>query len=141
MNLLVQYALSFVGVPYHWGGSNPLTGFDCSGLVQELLASVGIDPPGDQSAQGLYDAFEGRSTHGVRSAGTLAFYGKSAREITHVAFMIDAYRTIEAGGGGHLTLTAQDAAAANAFVRMRLVGHRADLVATLRPNYASIGVV
>lgn len=137
---LTRYAMSLIGTPYRWGGENPVRGFDCSGLVQEILRSAGIDPPGDQTAQKLYDHFELMATSGVYAAGALAFYGKSVREITHVAFMIDQYRIVEAGGGGHLTLTHDDAGAANAFVRMRLVGYRKDLVATLKPNYSKIGV-
>lgn len=38
---LVQYALSFRGVPYKWGGTTP-SGFDCSGFVQYVYAHFGI---------------------------------------------------------------------------------------------------
>lgn len=112
-----------------------MSGFDCSGLVQEILASVGMDPPGDQTAQKLYDFFVKPSVVGVRRAGALAFYGKSVTQITHVAFMIDGLRVVEAGGGGSRTLSEADASAQNAFVRMRMVDHRTDLVATLLPPY------
>lgn len=136
MDLLVAYAMSFLGLPYLWGGENPMTGFDCSGLVQELLQSVGIDPSGDQSAQALHDLLmpTARSMTG-RQKGALAFYGRSVREITHVAFLIDEYRVIEAGGGGRLITDEKKAAAASAFVRMRPLEHRADLVALLMPKY------
>lgn len=141
MQHLIDYARSFIGTPYKWGGSNPISGFDCSGLVQEILASAGIDPPGDQTAQSLYDHFVSRSTPNVRQAGVLAFYGPSIGKITHVAFMIDPYRVIEAGGGGSKTLTREDADRMNAFVRERLVNHRPDLLVTLKPNYSTIGVI
>ena len=35
-------AISFVGKPYLFGGSNPDTGFDCSGLVQYVLDQSGV---------------------------------------------------------------------------------------------------
>lgn len=141
MNLVVDYAMSFLGLPYIWGGDDPIKGFDCSGLVQEILSSVGMDPPGDQTAQALYNYFEGKSTHNAFSAGAIAFYGKSVREITHVAFMIDSYRIIEAGGGGSHTLTKEDAALQNAFIRIRLRTNRKDFLCTLKPQYATIGLV
>lgn len=141
MTSLVQYALSFVGLPYLWAGDDTINGFDCSGLVQEILASAGVDPKGDQTAQGLYDALEGTSKHGSVCVGALAFYGESVRKISHVAFCIDQYRMVEAGGGGSKTVTLQDAAAQNAYVRVRLIKSRKDLVATLKPQYNTIGVI
>ncbi|VTQ82619.1 NlpC/P60 family protein [Hathewaya histolytica] len=37
----VQYALSFQGVPYVWGGRSP-SGFDCSGLMQYVYGRLGV---------------------------------------------------------------------------------------------------
>jgi cell wall-associated NlpC family hydrolase len=136
MNFLIQYAMSFIGVPYRWAGENPIHGFDCSGLVQEILRSVGMDPPEDQTAQALYNLLVKKTT--IRDnfcPGAVAFYGKSLTQITHVAFMIDAFRVVEAGGGGATTKTKEDAALQNAFVRIRPVNHRKDLLVTLLPDY------
>lgn len=138
MELLKAYALSFVGLAYRWGGDDPIDGFDCSGLVQEILASVGLDPKGDQTAQGLYDHFAPISEHGVLQLGTLLFFGKSTREITHVAFALDQYRMLEAGAGGSKTLTRQDAITQNAYARIRPIDNRLDLVAALRPPYKTL---
>jgi hypothetical protein len=41
---------------------------------------------------------------------------------------------INAGGGGSKTLTIKDAAAQNAFVKIRPFDYRKDIVAILRPN-------
>lgn len=141
MTYLIQYALSFLGTPYRWGGASILNGLDCSGLVQEILASVGMDPPGDQTAQGLYNHFEKIGSANSYTPGALAFFGDSVTKITHVGFLIDQYRMIEAGGGGHLVLTREDAAAKNATVRIRLVNYRKDLVAVIKPRYSTIGMI
>lgn len=41
----VATARQYLGVPYVWGGENPKTGFDCSGLVQYVFAHNGISLP------------------------------------------------------------------------------------------------
>ena len=60
MKKLVDYALSFTKIPYRWAGDDPMAGFDCSGYLQEVLASVGMDPRGDQTSQALHDDIDGR---------------------------------------------------------------------------------
>ncbi len=140
MQIILAYAMQFVGKPYGWGQEGPAQ-FDCSGLVQEILRSVGMDPVGDQTAQTLYDHFEKKGTWESYGAGSLAFYGKSHNQITHVAMMLDKYRVIEAGGGGSKTLTQEDAARDKAYVRVRLLKYRPDLIAVIKPQYVSIGIL
>lgn len=139
MNHLIDYAKSFLHLPYIWGGDDPLSGLDCSGLVQLILASVGMDPPGDQTAQALYNHFEINGSLNSYGAGSIAFYGESVTKVTHIAFCLDQYLMIEAGGGGSTTKTLQDAITQNAYVRMRLIKSRKDLVAVIKPRYATIG--
>jgi cell wall-associated NlpC family hydrolase len=38
----VAIAARFLGVPYRWGGADPLTGFDCSGLTMYVYAQLGV---------------------------------------------------------------------------------------------------
>jgi cell wall-associated NlpC family hydrolase len=38
-------AKKYLGVPYVWGGTDPKTGLDCSGLVQRVYKDLGIDLP------------------------------------------------------------------------------------------------
>lgn len=141
MRILYDYAMQFVGIPYRWGGDDPIDGYDCSGLVQDILYSAGEDPPYDQTAQGLYDWFseKGRARFNTWGLGSLAFFGSSAKKITHIAFCLDEYRMLEAGRGGRRTKTKQDAVDQNAFVMVSLIRRRGDLVNMLKPHYAKIG--
>ncbi len=48
---VVDYALSFVGNKYVWGGTNPNTGADCSGFTQYCFKHFGISLPRTSAAQ------------------------------------------------------------------------------------------
>ncbi len=47
----VNDALKFLGMPYLWGGEDPSTGFDCSGLVQYVYGRHGVKLPRVAEAQ------------------------------------------------------------------------------------------
>lgn len=136
LEALQFYALSFLGKPYIWGGDDPMRGFDCSGLVQEILAGVGMDPPGDQTAQGLLEHFKKNATESAPQFGAILFFGSKTAPATHVTFCLNDKLMLEAGGGGSKTITVEDATQQNAFVRIRPIKNRADLKACLMPNYS-----
>lgn len=146
MKILRETALSFLNVPYKWGGRNAIEGIDCSGLLQEILASVGIDPDGDQSAQGLFDFFSNPENHvgafgpnDTLPLGTLLFYGPLVSDIGHCAFVIDQYRMLEAGGGGRTVTGRELAGKVNAFVRIRPIRWR-NLRGAFLPDYRLPGL-
>jgi len=136
LEVMRSVAMSLLGKPYIWGGDDPLAGFDCNGVVQEILKAGGAAPPVRQTAQGLYNYFSPFARRGVTELGSLAFFGRSNDNITHVAWMLDGRHMVEAGGGDGQTLTLGDAIKQNAFVRIRPITYRKDLVAVLRPVYS-----
>lgn len=123
--LAIEYVKHFIGLPYKWGGDDPVEGFDCSGLAIEMLKSVGILPHiFDDTADGLRKRFP---VCGEAKPGVLAFYGTTDRA-KHVAICLVKEMVIEAGGGGSGTRTEDDAARYNAYVRIRPVRYRSDFV-------------
>jgi hypothetical protein len=42
---VVSDAKKYLGIKYVWGGEDPNTGLDCSGLVQRVFADLGVDVP------------------------------------------------------------------------------------------------
>jgi cell wall-associated NlpC family hydrolase len=47
----VAAAFSVIGTPYQWGGADPQTGFDCSGLTMWSWAQAGVSLPHSSAAQ------------------------------------------------------------------------------------------
>lgn len=138
-SLFLAYLLSFLNIPYRWGGDDPIQGFDCSGAVIEWMSYFNLQPPKDMTAQGLYFHYSysgiGRSKPSTeKGLGTLVFYGKSLHNISHVSLMIDDERVIEFGGGNRFTKTKDQAANQNAFGRIRKYNYRGDLLAFVKPQ-------
>jgi cell wall-associated NlpC family hydrolase len=128
------YLYSYLHIPYRWGGASPLVGLDCSGLAQIALGWLGLDPPGDQTADGLYRHFRAHGqTVPIADLGDLCFYGQETR-VAHVAIALDAQRMIEAGGGTARTVTRAIAEQQDARVKVSRIKRRPDLVAIIRPN-------
>jgi len=116
IEVATQVAWSFIGVPYIWGGDDPIKGFDCSGLVIEILRSVDRLPRrGDWSSHTLSNMFRPIDNP---QEGALAFYGTLER-ISHVAYCINDKFCIEAGGGNRDNQDIEDAIYKNAYVRVR----------------------
>lgn len=132
--LIVKYAFSFLGKPYHWGGDDPMAGFDCSGMIVELLTSIGILPRGvDYTAQGLWDKFRADAVKQPIQGSLVFYYNTDKSRIIHVALMIDKEHIIEASGGGSSTITTQDAIDQNAFIKIRTFDGRKNVAGFLDP--------
>ena len=80
-----------LGTPYRWGGSDPETGFDCSGLVQWAYAKAGISIPrvtDDQIDVGR------RVSRSDLLPGDLVFFRNSSDDVHHVGMYIGGDRFI-----------------------------------------------
>jgi len=122
------YVTHFIGTAYLWKGDDPMAGFDCSGLMMEVLQAVGLEVPGsDKSADGLWQKYK---TYQVEQGypGCLVFwfggYADKPNVASHIEMMIDSDLSIGNSGGGSKTLTREDAIWMNAYVKMRPLVHR-----------------
>jgi len=97
---LLGEGLMYIGVPYRWGGTSPITGMDCSGLVQLVFRNaVGIDLPRtalEQSGQG--------SRVGLRELkpGDLVFFNTMGSNISHVGIYVGNGKFLHAPATGKL---------------------------------------
>lgn len=126
--IMRNLAFKYVDTPYIYGGNGP-DGFDCSGLVCELLKSSGfVAENEDFTAAGLYDIFADRKVP-VPREGCLLFRVKTSgpvKEIVHVAYALSHYHMVEAGGGSVSTDSVEKARKRNARVRIRKIPKRRD---------------
>ena len=89
----------YLGVPYHWGGTSPRTGFDCSGFVQYVFAKHGTRLPRTSREM----ASSGRRLRPLWSAlqpGDLVMFAEPGKRISHVAIYAGRRRIIHASGSG-----------------------------------------
>lgn len=122
---LINYLRSFIGSRYQWTGEGPYNvGFDCSGFILEGLRSIGKWGKNDATAQMIYDHFKQQpntTTPARIDMGDLLYFGKSAKEITHIGLAINNYQYIEAGGGSKDTVD-------KGMVRIRHIDWRKDRI-------------
>jgi cell wall-associated NlpC family hydrolase len=78
-------ARKYMGTPYLWGGSNPKTGFDCSGLMQWAYKEAGISI-GRVTTQQIHDGVAVDRQH--LRAGDMVFFQDSSGYVHHVGMYI-----------------------------------------------------
>lgn len=92
---LTRNALRFVGTPYVFGGTSS-SGFDCSGYVQHVFATLGIVLPRTADAQ----YFAGRRTVGGMRSGDLVFFETYLPGPSHVGIYIGSGKFVHSSGHG-----------------------------------------
>jgi cell wall-associated NlpC family hydrolase len=88
----------YIGVPYKWGGTSPRTGFDCSGFVQYVYGSQGVDLP--RTSRQMAGAGSGVSTSlSSIAVGDLMLFAQNGK-INHVAIYAGDGRIIHSSSSG-----------------------------------------
>lgn len=94
---IMNEALKYQGWDYVYGGSNPNTSFDCSGLVQWCYGKAGINLP--RTAQAQYDATQ-HIPLSQAQAGDLVFFHSTYNAgtyVTHVGIYVGNNQMYHAG--------------------------------------------
>jgi len=95
-----EVARGLVGRPYVWGGVNPVSGVDCSGLVLWSFQQAGVSVP--RTAQQQFDATR-RVGADALAPGDLVFFTiccQAPDVITHVGVYLGAGRMVHAPAPG-----------------------------------------
>jgi len=130
-----EYAKSFIGTWYSWGGDDPMAGFDCSRYTGEIMKSVGVLPR-NSVAPRARDQFKMWIKYQVVNPykGCLVFWrSKEDGPVMHVEYCINEYQTIGASGGGGATVTKADAIRDNAFIKERPIHRNRPLAGFVDP--------
>jgi cell wall-associated NlpC family hydrolase len=117
-DLIVQRALAYQGVPYVWGGTSPRSGFDCSGFVQYVYASVGIRIPRTADAQFAAGRFV---PPGNPEPGDLVFFQTYDYGASHVGIYMGSGQFVVEGGSSVHVATFNDF---YPYFRLRYLGAR-----------------
>ncbi|QGN59455.1 transglycosylase SLT domain-containing protein [Nostocoides sp. HKS02] len=115
----------YLGVPYVWGGSDPATGLDCSGLVQRAYADVGVTLPRVAADQARMGSAVPDLAH-ARPGDLLAF----GSPVDHIGIYVGAGRMLVAPRTGEAVMV-QDVYRIPTAIR-RITGP----AATATPAYA-----
>lgn len=92
----IAEASKYLGRAYVWGGSNPSTGFDCSGLTQWSFKQAGVSLPRTAAQQYLATK---KVSAGEAKAGDLVFFSYGSG-IAHVGIYLGGGRMLDAQNNG-----------------------------------------
>ena len=91
---LVDRSLNFLGVPYRFGGTSPITGFDCSGFVGKVFAdALGFGMP--RTAAEMAQMGEQVKINELKP-GDLVFFNTRNKPFSHVGVYIGGQRFVHA---------------------------------------------
>lgn len=82
---LLRDALRLQGVPYVWGGTSPVRGFDCSGYVQYVFRRHGVELP--RTARQMAASMP-KVPKASRLPGDLVFFQTTRQPYSHVGIYL-----------------------------------------------------
>ena len=130
--IIVRYAEKFIGTPYIWGGDDP-SGFDCSGLVIEVLKGVGVLPrSGDWTADSLRKILV--SATEPRKGNIVFYWNRGRNKVVHTEICFNDDLTIGSSGGGAETTTEEAAWRQNAYIKLRPINYSRGFVTFAKPQ-------
>ncbi len=104
----LAYARNLIGINYKYGGSQPSTGFDCSGYVRHVFSQMaGLSLPHNALAMSRLGK---KITPDELKPGDLVFFNTLKRSFSHVGIYVGNNRFIHApsSGGGVEVASMQD---------------------------------
>ncbi|WP_432356005.1 lysozyme family protein [Sporosarcina sp. A2] len=90
----------FDGYPYQFGGMNPNTSFDCSGLMVWAFREIGVNLP--RTAQEQFNISEKITADELQTGDFIFFTGtyNAGRPVTHIGMYVGDGKMFDANGGG-----------------------------------------
>lgn len=97
VQIVMNEALKYEGYPYRFGGDNPNTSFDCSGLTQWSYRKAGINLP--RTAQQQYDVTEHIPLSEAKPGDLVFFHStyNAGTYVTHVGIYVGNNQMYNAG--------------------------------------------
>jgi len=95
---MIAVAERYLGYPYVWGGSNPATGFDCSGFVWWVITQSGVGSIGRTTANGLLNHTTIIPANEARPGDLVFFQGTyNTQGASHVGLYVGDGMMVHAG--------------------------------------------
>lgn len=98
-NEVIFRAISLVGTPYRYGGTNPDTGFDCSGLIGFVFnEAAGLRLP--RTTRELIDIDARSVDRSDLQAGDLVYFNSRGGRVSHIGIYVGENRFVHAPSSG-----------------------------------------